>query len=337
MIYLRLKRNGSVILNTFPEDFKVENYSEKERGVTYQFVSKGDLVNNFEFFIGNSKQNERLIKSRKNFNVILGIIEPIIELVAKNLKEDTNSILEEYLHNLVKIHGNQKSIIERFTDFDKPQESFNDFVDSVSLKIRNNPDQFAKDICDMSKEIRLMDYHIGGYRLLNDKKTEKSLTKQNLKKFLLGLSHQFFKDLSGNNIYIELNGVSDKIYCLFEYETFNIAMHNFLQNAVKYSKPNSRIHVKTNDSKKQLIFSMDSVKIERDEMENLFEKGVYGKNTPEKFRGDGIGMNTLKKALMRSNITLHIDPEYANNENYNGVEYVRNVFRFNFPENSYFL
>ncbi len=339
MICISLTKDGSTIFNTFPSGFDVSCLNKNEKGESYQYIKEDREIGTLEIFVLNdeNKSAERFIRSNKNFSSLVQVIDGLMSTLSKNLRENTEEALDEYLHNIVKIHGNQKSIVERFTYFEKPKESYTDFVESVKNNIIENTTQFAKDICELSKEIKFMDYQIGGYRLLNDKNTEKSVTKQNLRRFLLGLSHQFFKDFSVADIYIELYRIDWDVFCLFEYETFNIAMHNFLQNAVKYAKPGSRIHVTTINEKQQLVFSMDSVKIERDEILKIYEKGRYGKHAPENLKGDGIGMNTLKKALERSNVQLIIDPEYSNNSTYNNVEYVRNVFRFIFPKTNYIV
>lgn len=332
MIALKISNDNKTIINTFPVNFNISKIEKNK------YIKKDCDFGTLEIFISNEKKDkneDRFIYSNKNFKSLVNIIEGLSPIFIKEIKNNTEEILDEYLHNIIKIHGNQKAIVERFTYFDKPTESHSDFIDAVENRIKEKPEQFARDICELSKEVRFMDYHIGGYNLLNNKKIEKSITRQNLKRFLLELSHQFFKDLSSNNISINLRDVRDDVFCSFEYETFSIAIHNFLQNAVKYAKPNSLIKVFTDTENKQLIFSMDSVKIEKNEMDRIYEKGTFGINTPERLRGNGIGMNTLKKALERSSINIYIAPDFNKSELFNGIHYVRNVFYFTFPTGNY--
>jgi signal transduction histidine kinase len=332
MIAIKILNSNSLpVFNTFPEDFDYELLKIKDNRYFVKEYDYGSL----EVFVSSDKNNndQRLVHSNKNFNSLIRFIEGISPLLIKNIKDNTEEILDEYLHNIIKIHGNQKVIVERFTYFEKPTESYSDFVEAVENKIREKPEEFSRDICELSKEIRFMDYHIGGYRLLNNKNLEKDITRQNLKRFLLGLSHQFFKDLSINDINLDLRDINENIFCYFEYETFNIAIHNFFQNAVKYTKPQSLIKVSTdNKSQLKLIFSMYSVKIEENEKKTIFDRGTYGVNTPKELRGNGIGMNTIKKALERSNIKLEIEVNQNTSVVSNGIPYTQNVFYFIFPK-----
>jgi hypothetical protein len=248
-------------------------------------------------------------------------------------KEQAREMADDYLHNIIKIHGNQKSIIERCISGADGNENFDQFIAAIKDKIKSNPDEFAEDICALSKEIRLVDYHIGGYNLLNDYNSRVSITKNHhLKKFLLGLSHLFFDSFKKKDVVISLHNVSDSCLYSFEYETFNIAMHSFLENIVKYSKPYSRVNVFTESER--LVFEMDSIRIEKDELSKVFERGVSGRCVPEDLRGSGIGMYQLKKALERSNISITINPDFSQSSEVGGIKYLKNVFVFTFPKDS---
>ena len=248
--------------------------------------------------------------------------------------EMAKKMADDYLHNIVKIHGNQKSIVERCVSEAEGKENYNEFVTAVKENIQREPGIFAEDLCALSKEVRLIDYHIGGYKLLHDASARVSVTNNhNLKKFLLGLLHLFFDSFKKNNVLVSLHEVDENFFCAFEYETFNIAMHSFIENAVKYAKPYSKIVVHTKAGGRELSFVMESIRIEKDEIRKIYERGAYGSNVPEFLRGNGIGMYLLKQSLDRSNISIDIAPDYSQNSTgADNIQYIKNTFMFTFPK-----
>ncbi|MFA6969430.1 MAG: hypothetical protein WC217_02415, partial [Candidatus Paceibacterota bacterium] len=279
---------------------------------------------------------ERIANSNKVFNAFVFATESLLGSLALHASNEAKEITDDYLHNIIKIHGNQKSIIERCVLTAEGQPSYSDFVTRVKTELVRHPDNFAEDICALSKEIRLVDYHIGGYRLLKDSSPRINITdNHNLKKFLLGLSHLFFDAFTHRRVFFSLHDVNGDLLCSFEYETFNIAMHSFLENAVKYCKPDTHARAYTNEFG-QLIFDMVSIRIEADEMQEIRKRGIYGKNVPENLRGSGIGMYQIDRAIRRSAITLDIKSDSSQSFiDADGVKYCLNKFIFSFPKYSY--
>lgn len=328
MIYFRVKNERSdVLMDSFPQDFivpeKEEIKSEKTR-----YIRKDANFGVLEVLV---IDEQRIANSNKVFKIFLVSLEKILENTVNRARE----IADDYLHNIVKIHGNQKNILERCIYGSEGQDNYNDFVESVKNKIMSNPDEFSEDICALVKETRLVDYHIGGYNLFHNLSPEPSITENhNLRKFLLGLSHLFFNELKKNNVVLSLHNINKDFQCSFEYETFNVAMHCFIENLVKYSKPYTTVAVYTDDTNGKLIFKMESIRLERNERNEIFKRGVYGSNVPDDLRGKGIGMYQLKKAIDRSGIKLDIEPDYSKMSDLNGVKYTTNNFIFSFPRYS---
>ncbi len=293
MIHLRVAdSDGKAFINSFPADFVTPKQGKEEKDKS-RYIRKDLEFGTLEILtIG----EERIAYSNRVFNPFVSAIETVVTQSMSNSSQKAKEMSDDYLHNIVKIHGNQKSIVERCVHGAEGQASYNDFVATVKRDIEKKPDEFAEDICALSKEVRLVDYHIGGYKLLQDSFSRINITdNHNLRKFLLGLSHLFFESFTKNSVVLSLHDIDENFLCSFEYETFNIAMHSFLENTVKYSKPYSRVNVYTHTESGDLIFEMESVRIEKDETEKIFERGVFGRNVPDDLRGSGIGMYGLKK------------------------------------------
>lgn len=328
MIHLRIKNDKmDTLMDTFPENFVIpENEEEKSEKVRY--IRKNTNFGVMEILAINE---QRIANSNKVFKTFVISLEHILENTINRARE----IADDYLHNIVKIHGNQKSILERCVFGTEGQDSYNDFVEAVKNKIKNNPDEFSEDICALVKETRLIDHHIGGYNLFHNLSPKPNITENhNIKKFLLGLSHLFFDSLSKNNVVLSLHNIDENFKCSFEYETFNVAMHCFIENLVKYSKPYATVAARTDNDSGELIFCMESIRIEKNEINEIFKRGVSGSNVPDDLRGKGIGMYQIKKAIDRSGIKLEIEPDHSKMSNLNGVKYTKNSFIFSFPKYS---
>jgi hypothetical protein len=333
MIHLKVKdEKGNYLINTFPDNpsIPLEN-ADKERGNRY--FKKETSFGTLEVL---TEKERRVANSNQVFTAFIESIEKSFEKFLENSDHLAKEISDDYLHNIIKIHGNQKSILERCIEGCEAQENYGDFVNSVKEKILRQPAAYAEDICAFSREIRLVDYHIGGYNLLRDSSRISVTNNHNLKKFLLGLSHLFFENFNKKYIIFSLHDMDDNFLCSFEHETFNIAMHNFIENTTKYAKPYSKVRIYTEIEKRNLIFKMESIRIEKDERKKIFERGTYGSNVPEDLRGKGIGMYQLKKALERSGVELNIICDLSNNSESesDGIKYTDNMFIFTFPADS---
>lgn len=328
MIHLRIKDDrADILMNSFPRDF-ITPGKEEEKKEKFRYIRR---KTNFGVLEVLAIDEQRIANSNKVFKSFIISLENILENTINRARE----IADDYLHNIVKIHGNQKSILERCVFGTEGQDSYNDFVEAVKNKIKNTPDEFSEDICALVKETRLIDYHIGGYNLFHNLSPKPSITENhNLRKFLLGLSHLFFDSLSKNNIVLSLHNINRDFKCSFEYETFNVAMHCFIENLVKYSKPYTTVTARTDNSTGKLIFNMESIRLERNEINEIFKRGISGSNVPDDLRGKGIGMYQLKKAIDRSSIKLDIESDYSGMSKINGVSYTPNNFIFSFPKYS---
>lgn len=331
MIYLRVtKKDGNQFMNTFPSDFQFPHENDYEFNKDSKFVRYEKGFGVVEIATVNE---ERLTYTNKNFVPLINALISVVEISISNSSNTAKELADDYLHNIVKIHGNQKSIVERCVRDAEGHANYRDFVSAVESSIQSKPFDYAQDICSLSNEVRLIDYHIGGYRLLQESDALISVThNHNLRRFLLGLAHLFFDQFTKKNIEFNLYDVNEDFHCSFEYETFNIAMHSFFENAVKYAKPYSKVSVSTSDESGELSFSMVSTRIDKDEREKISERGVWGKYSPEYLRGSGIGMYLIRKALERSKILMTISSDFSNNSKMDGAEYVPNTFTFKFPQ-----
>ena len=106
MIHLRIENEKrEVLMDSFPEDFIIPK-KEEERNEKMRYVRKNTNFGVLEVLAINE---QRIANSNKVFKMFVISLENILENTMNRAKE----FADDYLHNIVKIHGNQKSILER--------------------------------------------------------------------------------------------------------------------------------------------------------------------------------------------------------------------------------
>ncbi len=326
-------RNNRVVIDTIPESFKDKRDDGSINGGFRKSRYRRYLTDFDHGSIDMIVMDDRIIRTNKNFFAFVNAMKTLAETMVAKIDEEVSNVVDDFFHNIIKIHGDERNIIDRCLPKNNGEGlTCKDIVKEIEKHIKSNSGEVAEDLFELSREIDFMDYHFSGYRLMYNKQQESlTVTRHNLKKFLLKIYHRFLNDFADNNVKVNLHDMEDKYYCEFEYETLNVAMHNFFQNAAKYALPNSRISVNV-DEEDRLIFDMMSIKIEKGEMNSIKERGVFGVNTPDILKGAGIGMYQIDIALKRNNINFYILPDYSKYVEFEGTPYVKNKFEFTFSK-----
>jgi signal transduction histidine kinase len=97
---------------------------------------------------------------------------------------------------------------------------------------------------------------------------------------------------------IEINGESEDYAVQADEQLLYNAFYNLIENACKFSKPNSTVWIELSKNKKQLIVSIrdTGIGIEDDQLENIFESLYRGNNT-HGIEGNGIGLSLVKRII----------------------------------------
>lgn len=255
--------------------------------------------------------------------------------------EMAESYLQFYLHKirahshtLRSIQGKMKQKIESLAKKkDFRGQNYSESKIKISEKIASDIERAADVFCYLNKRISEIDVHIEGFDVLymNDEMNI-NLKLHNIKKVLQNIIAPSLEDLRKRNIEVNFHikdDFSSENKIPIDYKLMNLAFVNFFDNAIKYSKPESKIdiHFTKNGKSFMIEVAMISLRIEHDELELIFRDGYIGKYATEE-SGDGIGMYVIKKALKMINIGIKVNPDYSISENYNGKQYVKNRFIF---------
>lgn len=158
-----------------------------------------------------------------------------------------------------------------------------------------------------------------------------------LKRAILNQFSSFSEEFNESGISLKFSEhFSEKFTVHVDKKLFSLVMYNFFSNALKYSMPDMEIRFNYDDDAKNLDVSMYSVKLERGELNEIFEDGVRGLNANDvSSSGYGLGLFALKKSLKLMGLNnMYISPQYSKTKNYNDITFVENHFQFNFSQNT---
>lgn len=106
--------------------------------------------------------------------------------------------------------------------------------------------------------------------------------------------------LSDRDIKVDLEGAQQEVY--YDLNLIELILRNLLENAGKYSEPDTPIEIAFCTSEEGLTFSFKDygIGIPEQDLNSVFESFKRGSNT-ENFKGTGLGLPIVKKAVDRMN------------------------------------
>tara|TARA_R100000687_G_scaffold79828_1_gene74483 strand:- start:363 stop:902 length:540 start_codon:yes stop_codon:yes gene_type:complete len=135
-------------------------------------------------------------------------------------------------------------------------------------------------------------------KIERDDNIELDKKEHNLRNVLLNTLHTFFSDFSKRNIYVEVNDFYFKVK--FDYETIQVAFYHLIENASKYTLPNTKISINASEEEEtiNLKFQMISANVSPDEESAIMKEGVSGEMAKKmSLQGDGIGMWRINQMI----------------------------------------
>lgn len=342
MIYFEYRRQDSSLLaSNFPDGFvdpfldvEKQNLKTKKARNLFREISHGSVrvlvVEEDEYL--NSK---RLSKSLLDVYVLLHGV--VVDFDNSNVQKLADT-LRLFAHNLIDVHTHLKGKVGRI--FSDEVRYAGDYVTQKKLvkeNILKNPDNAADDFCQVSKRIDDLEAQIVTVSLLSGitKQQVSNTGKYNLKKIILRHAQPFFEELDRLGIKIQFESTDydfDSNKVVVDPRMINASFHHFFQNATKYCLPYSQIKISLNVGQATVLYvTMMSVRIDKDELQTVFQKGVSG-NHVGALAGQGIGMYVIKSALEHFGASIAVHPDYSKSDTRNNIQYIENCFVIEFPK-----
>ena len=244
-------------------------------------------------------------KTTKLFrNKLEGLSYAYNDLQIPKEKYDTDAKINEQLrvnrlvHNLTSINAHN---IQEIYDL-VPQEiltsNYQTQLDFIQKEIRRDVRKASLMFLRIAKHNIHMKSEFSIYRKLDRSDAEIEFKNHPIQKVLMNVLHTFFVDFTNNNIFVEVDNYYGDVR--IDYETIQVAIYHLIENASKYTKPETNILIqfKDYDDEVEVSFMMTSLFVEHDEVEKIFEEGYSGKAARQsKQSGDGIGMWRINQML----------------------------------------
>lgn len=273
-----------------------------------------------------------LVNSKKIYNKS---IELFFNILVPTLKVFSERFVSQS-HSIRSIQANMKQKIEGLLGNDMllSHANFSEKRDYAISKINENPEMAADTVIFLQKRIFELEAHMASFELIHlESNLPLEIKSHNLPKVIHNVFSSFeekFNDIGVHFHFAFDQTVGKTLFVDFDYKTINTALYNLLDNAYKYIKPSSEIRIFAIQNKK-VIFSMRSLRIEKEELEKVFELYYRGFNSKHT-EGTGVGMFVIKKALNINSMSIAIEPDWSDVENYDGKQYVMNKFIISLPE-----
>lgn len=339
MIFYELRTNeGSIVAGNLAEcphlpAFAGKEHADVESGGIRNMVRSSDAgtvriiaPHNHELVVS-AKIRER------SANAFLAILPSI-----QTLKRDEEVRYTILSHNLTTTHKRLRDEIDAIIPASTLArcKNYNDQIDMVRRQIKKmNPDDVAAGVLQLAKRVSDLSAQIEGFEMLKGESAT-DFDMYNMRNVLLNFVYPFYDELNAKRIRLTIrieHDFAEQHRVPLHYGFFNVAMHHFLNNIVKYARPDSIVNVDMLETPLQLKFSMKSIRIDNDELQKIFELEYSGRHVDD-LGGEGVGMFMVKKSLEMLGGTMRIAANYASEESYDGRRYVDNTFVLFLPEST---
>ena len=249
--------------------------------------------------------------------------------IENGIKKIEQQKVNRLVHNLTSINAYNIQEIYDLIPQSILASNWKEQLDFIEKEVIKNPKATAMMFLRIAKNNIHMKSEFSIYRKLDrEDKTPLEFQFFSIKNILLNVLHTFFADFSEKHIYVEVGEFYNKVKV--DYETIQIAFYHLIENALKYSKPNSKIYIDFEDKTQEFLikFKMTSTYIKPSERELIFTEGFSGDIAKKMGKsGDGIGMWRIKQMMQ-----LNSGDFYAEF----GDE-VENIIGFSFCLNTFIL
>lgn len=217
------------------------------------------------------------------------------------------------VHNLVTLNAHNIQEVYSIIPQEVMQDKKNKWRERIVEHVSKDTYEASLAFVRIAKNTLKMKTEIDVYNALLSGKPNITIRSHELHRVLMNVLYVFFPDFTDKGVYVSVSESNAKAN--IDYETFQVAVYHIIENTVKYIRPDSELKIiieKSHASKKSSIsLIMNSLQINPDEIEKIFEEGYSGSVAKRSQRaGSGIGLARVKELLGYNGAELRIDAKY---------------------------
>jgi signal transduction histidine kinase len=228
-------------------------------------------------------------------------------LIPKSKIENETKLIEQkrmnrLVHNLTSINAHNIQELYDLVPQDVLSTNYQKQLDFIQKEIKRDSKKAALMFIRIAKHNIHMKSEFSIYKKLDRNDAVLELSSHPIRKVILNILHTFFVDFTNNEIYVSVSEYTGKVN--IDYESIQVALYHLIENASKYTMPNSNINITFSEAAQRVIvsFKMRSLHIAADEKEKIFTEGYSGKAACNcLLNGDGIGMWQIEQMVKLNN------------------------------------
>jgi K+-sensing histidine kinase KdpD len=263
---------------------------------------------------------------KRTFNTLIDFFHSQIRDIRKSFNKQAVVVNHNFVDSCKQVRDPLTDIFPNFKGAKYHEEQ----VEALTKHLRNVESRaLSSALLDVDRAITSLQTQISGLQILSGEyvKTE---SRHNLLSMVDSFLVPFERSLFEKNIRI-VNTTDDasteQELVDLDYNLLNWAFFHILNNAVKYCRPNSDLIIRNDFYRKTISVEMDSLRVEEDEVDAIFEQGKRGKNSEGTFSGEGLGMYFTKFGLDNLGAKITFTPINQICVEENGKQYCRNVIQ----------
>lgn len=259
-----------------------------------------------------------------------------INEIAEEQQEINNRNTSRLIHNLTTLNAHNIQEIYSLIPQEEISGRVNNHISYVREKIEDDPTEAAKVFLRIAKNNASMKTEFSVFKKLFVAQPELRPSFHMMHKVLMNILYLFFPDFTDKEVEVVVERSEAVAY--FDYESIHVALYHLIDNAAKYTRPGSKLHISISSGTPYttLVFRMKSTRILPDERERIFDEGFSG-SLPKLIgkAGSGIGMSLVRKILESNQGTVSHRSQPNTGELQMGVEYQVNEFILQLPTSKY--
>lgn len=214
-----------------------------------------------------------------------------VELELSSARERAENQTRRLIHNLKSLTAKTMQEIYFIAMQDKLMASPKEALDYLEREVKRSPREVAKALIEILKHQGAQKAEFSAFNKLSGGFYAIRKEPHKIHKVLMSVFYLFFNDFTDKRVRVSVSPC-DLTAC-FDYDSVHVCIYHLVDNSAKYIKPGCEFLVSASERREfiDIFFEMESLYIEDDEVERVFEEGFSGKKAVQRqLEGGGVGL-----------------------------------------------
>ena len=335
--YIHIFKDNSILLSNLPDDLR--NEADE---CSYEFINsmcaikhikrlqyKESITNGYIYMCSYDTSMTKKIFFHY-FDMLKSVYDAYEEKI-KNEKERLIKDLRRLQHNINTYNATIHDEITNLIPLDDIRDEWKEVVPFVEDIVQRKSKLTAITLLKTIKFSTFVTAEMTVHDYINSDNIKLEKYSHSMHRIVKLSLQPYFLEFVEKGIDIKIGDCYEKVS--IDYPTISVVLGHIWNNAIKYIYKDSSLDINFNTSKNNLIttIKMYSLKIEEDEIEDIYTEGYSGKWAKKiEEDGHGIGMFYIKHLIEMNDGSFSIKTG-TNITNINGIPYVNNEFLISLP------